>query len=61
MELVAYLSTQTNVVAAIQQGWETLESASNWLLDQVSSFFITDRATFVFGTRAWYLKKSSIR
>jgi len=60
-ELVAYLSTQTNVVAAIQQGLETMESASNWLLDQVSSFFITDRATFVFGTRAWYLKKSSIR
>jgi len=59
-ELVAYLSTQTNVVAAIQQGRETLESASNWLLDQVSSFFTIDRATFVFGTRAWYLKKSSI-
>lgn len=60
-EFVAYLRTQTNVIATIQQGRETLESASNWLFDQVSSFFTTDRATFVFGTRAWYLKKSSIR
>jgi SAM-dependent methyltransferase len=59
-ELVSYLRTQTNVMAAIQQDRGTLESASNWLLDQVSSFFINDRATFVFGTRAWYLKKSSI-
>lgn len=60
-ELVAYLSTQTNVVATIQQGRETLESASNWLLNQVSLFFVNDRATFVFGTRAWYLNKSPIR
>ena len=56
-KLVAYLTTQTNVVAAIQQGRETLESASIWLINQVRPFFMDDRAKFVFGTRAWYLKK----
>ncbi len=60
-ELAAYLSTQTNVVAALDSGRETLESAQSWLLDQVSSFFGNSTATFVFGTKAWYLKKQAAR
>jgi SAM-dependent methyltransferase len=58
-ELVAYLATQTNVVAAIDHGHENLESASQWLLDQVRPFFTNTYGTFVFRTRAWYLKKRS--
>jgi SAM-dependent methyltransferase len=57
--LVAYLTTQTNVVAAIEQGRESLESAGQWLLDQVHPFFANTTATFVFATRAWYLRKQS--
>ena len=34
-ELVAYLTTQTNVAAAFEQGRETLESAYQWLFEQV--------------------------
>lgn len=55
-KLVAYLMTQTNVVAALEQGRESLESAYRWLHRQVSPFFANDRATFVFSTRAWYLR-----
>lgn len=60
-ELVAYLSTQTNVVAALEEGRESLESAQDWLLDQVRPFFDNSNGTFVFGTRAWYLKKQVAR
>lgn len=60
-ELVAYLMTQTNVVAAVDQDHESLESANRWLLDQVRPFFANARATFVFGTKAWYLKKRATR
>lgn len=58
-ELVAYLTTQTNVVAAVERGHDSLESANHWLLDEVRPFFSNPRATFVFRTRAWYLKKQT--
>ncbi|UCG24252.1 MAG: class I SAM-dependent methyltransferase [Chloroflexota bacterium] len=60
-ELVAYLATQTNVSAAVQQGPESLESASRWLLEQVQPFFASEKATFVFVSRAWYLRKQAVR
>lgn len=60
-ELVAYLATQTNVAAALRQGTESLVSASRWLLDQVRPYFKGEKGTFVFVTRAWYLKKVSDR
>jgi SAM-dependent methyltransferase len=60
-ELVAYLTTQTNVGAAIDQGRESLESASQWLMEQVRPYFSHSKATFVFSTRAWYLKKQTGR
>lgn len=56
-QLVAYLITQTNVVAALQNGRETVESARKWLLEQMNPFFDKDIATFVFSTRTWYLRK----
>jgi SAM-dependent methyltransferase len=59
-ELVAYLTTQTNVVAAIEQGRESVESANQWLLEQVRPFFANVSATFVFVTRAWYLRKEAV-
>jgi SAM-dependent methyltransferase len=57
--LVAYLTTQTNVVAAVEQGRESFESASQWLLEQVRPYFVNSNATFVFETRAWYLRKEA--
>ncbi|MEZ4516651.1 MAG: class I SAM-dependent methyltransferase [Chloroflexota bacterium] len=55
--LVAYLMTQTNVVAAIDEGRERLGSAQAWLLEQVRPYFTTPDATFIFVTRAWYARK----
>jgi SAM-dependent methyltransferase len=60
-ELVAYLTTQTNVAAAVEQGRESYESANQWLLEQVRPFFTDSSATFVFLTRAWYLRKEAVR
>jgi SAM-dependent methyltransferase len=59
-ELVAYLATQTNVASAVKQGRENLESANQWLLEQVQPFFTSARATFVFVSRAWYLRKQAV-
>ena len=59
--LVAYLTTQTNVVAAVEEGRESVVSASQWLLSQVVPFFANSSATFVFATRAWYLRKETVR
>lgn len=56
-ELVAYLTTQTNVVAAVREGRESLQSANRWLLKRVTPYFSAEEATFVFATRAWYLTK----
>jgi len=56
-ELVAYLTTQTNVVAAVERGQESLESAGRWLLEQVRPYFADETATFVFGSKAWYMRK----
>lgn len=58
-ELVAYLTTQTNVAAAIEKGRESIDSAHQWLLKQVRPYFAEARATFVFATRAWYLRKEA--
>lgn len=60
-ELVAYLLTQTNVAAAVKEGRESLESANQWLLEQVRPFFTSAQATFVFVSRAWYLRKRIAR
>lgn len=58
-ELVAYLMTQTNVVAAIDRGDDDRKSIHQWLLDQICQFFSDPSATFLFRTRAWYLKKQT--
>ena len=56
-ELAAYLATQTNVTAAVEEGRESLVSANQWLYEQVRPFFPDAWATFIFRTRAWYLRK----
>ncbi len=58
--LVAYLATQTNVKAALDEGRESLQTDRRWLLAQVRPYFAgVENATFVFRTRAWYLRKSA--
>jgi ubiquinone/menaquinone biosynthesis C-methylase UbiE len=55
-ELAAYLETQSNVIAAAEEGAENLEEVHRWLVDSVAPFFPGPVATFEFGGHIWYLK-----
>jgi ubiquinone/menaquinone biosynthesis C-methylase UbiE len=56
-ELVRYLTTQTNVIAAVEQGGEDLNHAHSWLVESVRPFFSKPRCTFQFGGSIDYLQK----
>ena len=56
-ELVDYLMTQSNVIAAVEEGGEPLEDARGWLLSAVTPFFPGPRGTFRFGGVITYLQK----
>jgi len=56
-ELSAYLTTQSNVIAAVEQGHETVEEVYRWLVSQTKQFFHADMATFAFGGIIWYMQK----
>jgi SAM-dependent methyltransferase len=55
-ELAAYLTTQSNVIAAVEQGRETIEEVYTWLLNEIQPLFTISPATFLFGGYIWYLK-----
>jgi len=57
-ELSAYLTTQSNVIAAVEQGKETLEEVHQWLMEQTRSYFRAEKAEFIFGGSIWYFQKS---
>lgn len=56
-ELVAYLLTQSNVIAAVEQGTEEIEDAYGWLLQELEPLFPSQQGTFLFGGYIWYLMK----
>jgi hypothetical protein len=57
-QLVGYLLTQSNTIAAIEQGGQRVEDVGEWLLDGVRRFFgSNDRATFPFGGSIRYLQR----
>jgi SAM-dependent methyltransferase len=56
--LVAYLTTQTNIIAAVEQGRETLPEVTEWLMHSVQPLFQGEPATFPFGGSLWVLRKS---
>lgn len=57
-ELARYLETQSNVIAAVEEGSESIEEVHRWLLNILSSLFPGATATFVFGGYIWYLRRS---
>jgi ubiquinone/menaquinone biosynthesis C-methylase UbiE len=57
-ELSAYLITQSNVIAAAEQGKEAVEDVYDWLVTQTRPFFASEKAMFVFNGYIWYLKKA---
>jgi len=56
-ELTNYLSTQTNMIDAIESDRISVQNAMDWLKDQVGEFFLTDRETFRFGGWILFLRK----
>lgn len=56
--LVDYLTTQSNVIAAVEDGRQGIDDARRWLLSSVEQFFGGRReAHFDFGGPIWYLAK----
>lgn len=58
-ELAHYLTTQSNVSAVIARGGESLEEATEWLLDAVSGLYSGPDERFPFGGSAWLLRRAS--
>ncbi|MBC7806813.1 MAG: class I SAM-dependent methyltransferase [Akkermansiaceae bacterium] len=57
-ELAAYLLTQSNVIAAVEQGEEKIEEVYDWLLHELEPLFRSPVETFLFGGYIWYLQKT---
>ena len=57
-ELAAYLLTQSNVIAATEQGNEKVKDVYDWLIMQIRPFFKSETARFLFGGYIWYLQRS---
>lgn len=58
-ELAAYLTTQSNVIAATEQGNENIEEVYDRLITQTRPFFQSEKVTFPFSGFIWYLQKTS--
>ena len=58
-ELAAYLITQSNVIAATEQGNEKVEDVYRWLITQTKPFFSSEKVTFSFSGFIWYLQKAA--
>jgi SAM-dependent methyltransferase len=55
-EHAAYLMTQTNIIAAVEQGNQTAEDVYAWLLEVTRPLFPAPKCTFQFGGTIWYLQ-----
>jgi SAM-dependent methyltransferase len=59
--LVRYLATQSNIIAAAEEGAWSLDVVREWLLSSLETFFEGREAVFEFGGAIWYLQKSHNR
>jgi SAM-dependent methyltransferase len=56
-ELVAFLLTQTNVIAAVENGTMPIEVAAQWIDKGVEPFFGEEKRTMKFSGRIWGMRK----
>lgn len=54
--LVDYLLTQSNIIAAIEQGTQDIAAVTEWLTTSMKSFFSGNEASFAFGGSILYLR-----
>jgi ubiquinone/menaquinone biosynthesis C-methylase UbiE len=57
-ELAAYMTTQSNFIAKVEQGSESLEEVHAKIVDGATPFFADPRADFLFSSRIWFLRKN---
>lgn len=57
--LVAYLTTQSNIIAAVEEGRCSVAGVREWLGEALEPFFSGDKHAFQFGGAIWYLQKAS--
>lgn len=55
--LVDYLMTQSNVIAALEEGADPASAIQRWFVEEVTPLFPAERGTFLFGGPVWYLKR----
>ncbi len=61
-QFVLYLTTQSNIIAKVEQGNERIEHVEHWLSVSTEPFFENDRPkTFLFTGEIWYLFKVDIK
>lgn len=58
-ELAAYLTTQSNVIAAVEEGRENVDDVNAWLIQQLRPFFKDEKVNFPFSGFIWYLQKGA--
>lgn len=54
--LVEYLLTQSNVIAAVSEGGQSLSSVTEWLRQELRPFFTSGALTIRFGGPIWILR-----
>lgn len=57
-QLVSFLLTQTNVIAAVEAGKEDLQSVADWLLDSVQPLFVGATESLLFSCQIRFLKRT---
>ena len=57
LQLTNYLSTQTNMIEAIESKQISIQDALTWLEAQISNLFVGNSATFSFGGWIIYMRK----
>lgn len=55
-ELIDYLLTQTNILAAVQDDWESLSEVTDWLRSELRPHFEGGRLTIRFCGPIWILR-----
>ncbi|MGI8859881.1 MAG: class I SAM-dependent methyltransferase [Rubrobacteraceae bacterium] len=55
-ELTGYLETQSNVIAVVEDGKESLEDVYEWLVGSLASLYRGPKATLEFGGYVWFLE-----
>ncbi|HVB64922.1 MAG TPA: class I SAM-dependent methyltransferase [Nitrolancea sp.] len=55
----AYLMTQSNVIAAVEEGSEAAGTVQSWLIDALRPHFLQPTSAFEFGGTLWFLRKES--